>query len=59
MLQWFIRFPEFAEFGEFLFHLGKTLNLDGGGSDSTFKARGFETHCWKSSFLLIQSNKLN
>ena len=24
MLQWFIRFPEFAEFGEFLFHLGKT-----------------------------------
>ena len=24
MLQWFIRFPEFAEFSEFLFHLGKT-----------------------------------
>ena len=24
MLQWFIRFPEFAEFTEFLFHLGKT-----------------------------------
>ena len=24
MLQWLIRFPEFAEFGEFLFHLGKT-----------------------------------
>ena len=24
MLQWFIRFPEFVEFGEFLFHLGKT-----------------------------------
>ena len=23
MLQWFIRFPEFAEFSEFLFHLGK------------------------------------
>ena len=23
-LQWFIRFPEFAEFSEFLFHLGKT-----------------------------------
>ena len=25
MLQWFIRFPEFVEFSEFLFHLGKTL----------------------------------
>ena len=25
MLQWFIRFPEFSEFIEFLFHLGKTL----------------------------------
>ena len=25
MLQWFIRFPEFAEFTAFLFHLGKTL----------------------------------
>ena len=24
MLQWFIRFPEFAEFIEFLIHLGKT-----------------------------------
>ena len=24
MLQCFIRFPEFAEFTEFLFHLGKT-----------------------------------
>ena len=24
MLQWFIRFPEIAEFSEFLFHLGKT-----------------------------------
>ena len=24
MLQWFIRFPEFAEFTEFLFHFGKT-----------------------------------
>ena len=24
MLQWFMRFPEFAEFTEFLFHLGKT-----------------------------------
>ena len=24
MLQWFIRFPEFAEFSEFPFHLGKT-----------------------------------
>ena len=24
MLQWFIRFPEFAEFSEFLFHLEKT-----------------------------------
>ena len=24
MLQWFIRFPEFVEFTEFLFHLGKT-----------------------------------
>ena len=24
MLQWFIRFPEFAEFTEFLFHLAKT-----------------------------------
>ena len=24
MLQWFIKFPEFAEFNEFLFHLGKT-----------------------------------
>ena len=24
MLQCFIRFPEFAEFSEFLFHLGKT-----------------------------------
>ena len=23
MLQWFIRFPEFAEFSEFLFYLGK------------------------------------
>ena len=25
MLQWFTRFPEFTEFSEFLFHLGKTL----------------------------------
>ena len=24
ILQWFISFPEFAEFSEFLFHLGKT-----------------------------------
>ena len=24
MFQWFIRFPEFAEFIEFLIHLGKT-----------------------------------
>ena len=24
MLQWLFRFPEFAEFIEFLFHLGKT-----------------------------------
>ena len=24
ILHWFIRFPEFAEFSEFLFHLGKT-----------------------------------
>ena len=24
MLQWFITFPEFAKFSEFLFHLGKT-----------------------------------
>ena len=24
MLQWFIRFPEFAEFTEFLIHLGQT-----------------------------------
>ena len=24
MLLWFVRFPEFAEFGEFLFDLGKT-----------------------------------
>ena len=24
MLQWFIKFPEIAEFTEFLFHLGKT-----------------------------------
>ena len=24
MLQWFLRFPEFAEFSECLFHLGKT-----------------------------------
>ena len=24
MLQWFLRFPEFAEFSELLFHLGKT-----------------------------------
>ena len=24
MLQWFISFPEFAEFSEFLFYLGKT-----------------------------------
>ena len=24
MLQWFIRFSEFAEFSEFQFHLGKT-----------------------------------
>ena len=27
MLQWFIRFPEFAGFTEFLIHLGKTLIL--------------------------------
>ena len=24
MHQWFVRFSEFAEFSEFLFHLGKT-----------------------------------
>ena len=35
MLQWFIRFTEFAEFTEFLIHLGKTeLALDGKISDS-------------------------
>ena len=28
MLQWFIRFPEFAGFTEFLIHLGKTLILN-------------------------------
>ena len=24
MIQWFVRFPEFAEFTEFLFHLVRT-----------------------------------
>ena len=37
----------------------KVISLVGGGSNSTFKGWEFDTHCWKSSFPLIQSNKLN
>ena len=38
MLQWFITFPEFGKFTEFLIHLGKTPMAQLASFDKSFKA---------------------
>ena len=45
MLQWFVSFPEFIEFSEFLFHLGKT--------PMSWKAQIFFEKCQQHQFELF------